>query len=139
MDDEIQLPHLHSINLLSGDVKISSGNAFSCFLIVQHLKDPGIIQKIAHQMLTAGCRNFVFYGEQEPLWHLGFDDTDILLYPDAETEEIALTSSSNTLEDFIDSLTLELSWYHSEPYDIFLLYDDKVIHERALYMLHNAV
>ena len=60
-------------------------------------------------------------------------------YPDAETEEIALTSSSNTLEDFIDSLTLELSWYHSEPYDIFLLYDDKEIHQRALSMLQNAV
>lgn len=132
------MPNMYCINLLSSEIKLNPGNAFSCFLIVQHTKDPTIIQRIARQMLSAGCRNFVFYGKHEPLWHAGFDDMDTLLNPDAEAEDVALTSGSSTLEDFVDELSLELSWYHSEPYDILLLYDDNAVFERTLSMLQDT-
>lgn len=129
-------PRLHKIDLMSGEISIHPEHAFSCFFIVQHMNDKLFIDQLGQRLLLAGCKDYTFYGEREPLWHLLFDEADILLNPDAE-EDIAMTSGSSTLEDFADELDSALSWHREEPYDIFLLYDDRDLCEIVLSLLQD--
>ena len=125
-------PNLYGAHLVFGKIDLNPTHRFSCFFIVQHTDDKEFIKKQAMQLLLAGCRNYDFFGEKEPLWHLGFDDVDIMLNPNSTPENVALTSGWSTLDDFVDALDLAISVRPIVPHDTYLLYDDRAIYEEVL-------
>jgi len=74
--------------------------------------------------LLAGCRNFNFYREKEPICHLGFDDADKLLDPNSTPDTVALPSVWNTI-GFVKVLYNEISCRPCVSHDYYLLYDDE--------------
>lgn len=125
-------PNLYGAHLVYGKIDLNPTHRFSCFFIVQHTDDTEFIKKQAMQLLLAGCRNFDFFGKKEPLWHLGFDDVDIMLNPNSTPENVALTSGWSTLDDFVEALDLVISVRPIVPHDTYLLYDDRAIYEEVL-------
>lgn len=63
-----------------------------------------LIDKYAEILLNAGCRSFVFYGNDEPNWHYRFDLMDIRLRGDVE--DVALTSTLEDLNDLPDEFLI---------------------------------
>ncbi len=127
--------NLYSADLRYGKIELKSTHGFSCFFIVEHTDSKEFIKDQALQLLLAGCRNFDFYGKMEPLWHIGFDEADILLFPDSTSETVALTSSWETLDEFVETLQDELSVRPFVPHDFYLLYDDEGIYKEVLRLL----
>ena len=125
-------PNLYGTHLKYGKINLNPPHSFSCFFIVQHTDDEDLIEEQARQLLLAGCRNFDFFGKKESLWHLGFDDVDIMLNQDLTPESVALTSGWSTLDDFVEALNLEISVKPTIPHDTYLLYDDRAIYEEVL-------
>ncbi len=132
-------PSLISVDLADRCVHIQPNHEFSCFFLVQHTNDRVFIEKLATQLLLAGCRSFDFHGKHEPLWHDCFDDADIMLNPDATPEDVALTSGWKTLEDFAEALYLDVSAPALAPHDVYLMYDDRSVYEAALKLLETLL
>ena len=132
-------PNLYGAHLVYGKIDLNPTHRFSCFYIVQHTDDEKFIKKQAMQLLLAGCRNFDFFGEKEPLWHLVFDDVDIMLNQDLTPESVALTSGWSALDDFVEVLDLVISARPTVPHDTYLLYDDRAIYEEVLRRLDSQI
>ena len=133
-------PNLYSADLHYGKIDLCDlkpGHGFSCFFIVQNTDDRDFIKDQAIQLLLAGCRNFDFYGKMEPIWHLGFDDADIMLNPNSTPETVALTSGWSTIDEFTEVLHNEISCRTFVPHDFYLIYDDKKIYEDVLRRLES--
>ena len=128
-------PNFYSADLGDGKIEMKPAHNFSCFFIVQHVEDKEFIKNLAVQLLLTGCRIFQFYGEKEATWHLGVDGADILLYPDSSCENVALTMSCQTLEEFAESLDSGLSERPIVPHDYYLFYDDNEIYHETLKLL----
>ena len=128
-------PNLYSADLVYGKIDLKPGHGFSCFFIVQHIDDKEFIKDQAIQLLLAGCRNFDFYGEKGPIWHLGFDDADILMNPNSTPETVALTSGWDTIDEFVEVLHNEISCRLYVSHDYYLLYDDEETYEYVLQSL----
>lgn len=129
--------NLYGAEMYRGKLELKPTHGFSCFFIVEHIADKEFVKNQAMQLLLAGCRNFNFYGNAEPIWHLIVDETDILLYPDSTSESVALTSGWDSIEDFADALDVELSLRTFVPHDIFLIYDDVRIYNDVVACLEE--
>lgn len=103
-----------------------------CLFIVQHIGEESFINEIACQLLNAGCRSFDFFGRQEPVWHMGFDQADIDLNPDSTCETVALTCGWSELDDLAYVLDEELSGEYSSPRECWLFYDDRALYDELL-------
>ena len=129
--------NFYSADLVYGKIDLKNLHHFSCFFIVQHVDNKKFIKDQAIQLLLAGCRNFDFFGNKEPIWHLGVDEADILLYPDASSEDVALTSGWQTLEEFAETLDVCLSERICVPHDFFFFYDDYEIYNKTMRLLND--
>ena len=72
----------------------------------------------------------------EAIWHLQTDHADIQMNP--EMEEVALTSSIDTFDDFVDELAELLSIRPFVPFYTYLIYDDRDIYAEVLKRLRIA-
>lgn len=127
--------NLYGAHLIYGEIDLNPTHIISCFFIVEHTDDKEFIKKQAMQLMIAGCRNFDFFGKKEPLWHLGFDDVDIMLSPNSTLMNVALTSGWSLLDDFVEALNLVISVRPIVPIDTYLFYDDRAIYEEVVRQL----
>ena len=67
------------VELFNGEIDLSKHRERIIFFIVEHTTNKGYIEKQAMQLLVAGCRDFHFFGAEEPLWHLTFDEVDVMM------------------------------------------------------------
>ena len=109
MKNEKLCSNLYGVHLKDGEIDTIPAPNSSCFFIVHHMNIKDCVKKHALHLLLSGCRDFYFFGNEEPLWHLVFDEVDIMINPDSTTENVALTSGYSTLDDFIETLDLEIS------------------------------
>ena len=130
--------NLYSADLVYGKIDLKRSHGFSCYFIVEHMDDEEFIRDQALQLLLSGCRDFVFYGKKEATWHLGVDEADIMLYPDMSDETLALTSSCETLEEFVDDLHHAISERPFLSHDYYLFYDDSKIYHDAIELLFEG-
>lgn len=122
---------LYGAHHIYGKIDLNPRHTFSCFFIVQHTDDKEFIKEQAMQLLLAGCRNIDFFGEKESIWHLGFDDVNIILNLYSSPENVALISGWSTLDDFVDQLHRGISARSIIPHDTYLLYDDWALYEEV--------
>ena len=80
-----------------------------CFFIVNYLHKREVIRDQAEYYLNSQCRNYEFFGEYSAQWELIFDDVDIDLHPDVDSDDIALTMAWEKMDCFVDALALELA------------------------------
>ncbi len=128
--------HFWGIDLNSGNIELTKREDMYCYFIVEHTTDPEYAYKQALSLLVAGCRNFVFFGKAEAIWHLQTDHADIQMNP--EMEEVALTSSIDSFDDFVDELAELLSIRPFVPFYTYLIYDDRDIYAVVLKRLRIA-
>ena len=121
--------------MISGEIDLSKHRERIFFFIVEHTTDKEFIEKQAMQLLVAGCRDFHFFGAKEPLWHLTFDEVDIMMYPNSTSENVALTSNYITFDDFVDEIKLCINCRYFLPTDIYLVYDDTSLYQNVLQAL----
>ena len=123
------------VEMISGEIDLSKHRERIFFVIVEHTTDKEYIEKQAMQLLVAGCRDFHFFGAKEPLWHLTFDEVDIMMYPNSTSENVAFTSNDITFDDFVDEIKLCIKCIYFLPTDIYLVYDDKSLYQNVLQAL----
>lgn len=123
------------VEMFNGEIDLSKHRERIFFFIVEHTTDKEYIEKQAMQLLVAGCRDFHFFGAKEPLWHLTFDEVDIMMYPNSTSENVALTSNYITFDDFVDEIKLCINCRYFLPTDIYLVYDDKSLYQNVLQAL----
>ena len=123
------------VEMISGEIDLSKHRERIFFFIVEHTTDKEYIEKQAMQLLVAGCRDFHFFGAKEPLWHLTFDEVDVMMYPNSTPENVALTSNYITFDDFVDEIKLCINCRYFLPTDINLVYDDKSLYQNVLQAL----
>ena len=121
--------NLWGLDIERGVMKIKNGT-ITCFMIVEHPHDLDFIRKTALSLVVAGCNNFIFYGQQESIWHLETDLADIKVHPNSE--RVALTSSCKTLDDFIEEIGLDIDLRPLVPNYNYLIYDDEGIYREIL-------
>ncbi|MBR3419626.1 MAG: hypothetical protein IKG82_13130 [Oscillospiraceae bacterium] len=128
--------HFWGLDLNRGNMELTKREDMYCYFIVEHTSDSEFAYKQALSLLVAGCRNFVFYGKAEAIWHLQTDLADIQMNP--EMEEVALTSSVDSFDDFVDGLAELLSIRPFVPFHTYLIYDDREIYAEVLKRLKIA-
>ena len=121
--------NLWGLDIERGVMNIKSGT-ITCFMIVEHTNDLDFIRKTVLSLIVAGCNNFIFYGQQEPIWHIETDLADIKVHP--ASNEVALTSSCKTLDDFIEEIELDINLRSLVPNYNYLIYDDEEIYREIL-------
>lgn len=109
------------------------------FFIVNYLHKREVIRDQAEYYLNSQCRNYEFFGEYRAQWELIFDDVDIDLHPDVDSDDIALTMAWEKMDCFVDALALELAISNRAESNIYLLYDDKEVFEKVLEMLNEIM
>ena len=119
---------LYGVEMHYGEIDLSKQCTNIFFFIVEHTDDKEFIQKQAVQLLSAGCRDYHFFGKQEPIWHLAFDEADIMMYPNSTSETVALTSGYESFDDFVDEIQLCIRCRYLVPTDFYLIYDDEVVY-----------
>ena len=123
----------YGINLYSDKITPNKNHSVSIFLIVEHTDDKDIIYKEALQMLvTFGQGDFHFYGKQEPLWHLAFDEIDAQINIDKDFSD---TIGYDKLEEFVEELEDKRhmgTFIHGDHY---LIYDDEKIYNKVKQMI----
>lgn len=128
--------NFYGVEMYSGEIDLSKQRASVFFFIVEHTEDENFINKQAVQLLTVRCRDFHFFGNKEPIWHLGFDVADMMMYPDSTTNTVALTSGYESFIEFVDEIKLCINCRYLVPTDIYLVYDDKNIYQKVLHALN---
>jgi hypothetical protein len=121
--------NLWGVDIEHGVMNIKNGT-ITCFMIVEHHHDLDFIRKAALSLVVAGCNNFIFYGQQESIWHLETDMADIKVHPDSD--EVDLTSSCKTLDDFIEEIGLDIDLSPLVPNYNYIIYDDEGIYREIL-------
>lgn len=123
----------YGINLYTDKITPNNNHFTSVFLIVENTDDKEIIYKEALQMLVAfGKSDFHFYGKQEPLWHLVFDEIDAQINVE---NDFSNTIAYETLEEFVDELQDERHMRTIIPSDYYLIYDDGKIYNKVKQMI----
>jgi hypothetical protein len=117
------------LDIECGIMDLKNGT-ITCFMIVEHIHDIDFIRKQVLSLIVAGCKNFIFYGRQESIWHLETDLADIKVHPDSD--EVALTSTCESLDDFIDEINSEIYLRPIVPNYNYLFYDDEKIYREIL-------
>ena len=90
----------------------------------------------ALQLLMSQCCNFEFHGACCREWELAFDEMDIMIHPNEE-DEIAITSSWEDIDDFVETLELALSLRPIVPFDVYLIYDDEAKYQMVIKKLEE--
>lgn len=123
----------YGINLYAGKITPNKNHFTSVFLIVENTDDKEIIYKEVLQMLDAfGQSEIHFYGKQEPLWHLVFDEIDAQINVE---NDFSNTIAYETLEEFVDELQDERHMRTIIPSDYYLIYDDEKIYNKVKQMI----
>lgn len=117
------------LDIERGIMDLKNGT-LTCFIIVEHIHDIDFIRKQVLSLIVAGCKNFIFFGQQESIWHLETDLADIKVHPNSD--EVALTSTCESLDDFIDEINLEINLRPIVPNYNYLIYDDEKIYREIL-------
>lgn len=87
------------------------------FIVADNIDDEEYICRFAEAMLKGGLRHFEFTGKYCDLWELIFDETDIKMYPDSTSADIALTMSWKKREDFDEAIECSSQEY------VYIIYD----------------
>ena len=124
--------NFYSLDLHIGKTDFKYRHDILCFFLVEHPCSEEFIKEQALQLLMTPCRNFDFYGAYSKQWDIGFDSVDIMLHPDDEDWDIALTTSWDDFDSFIDALMLAISCRYFVPCDIYLIYDDEDAYKNVL-------
>ena len=114
------------------ELNIKTSDTTLCYFIVQNIKDEPFIRELATRLISSGCREFCFWGAEEPRWHLLFDETYIEVEPDFDENLCALTSGNAKWEDFVDGVFDAFPTRDFAPTQIVLFYDDKQAYDRLL-------
>ena len=117
------------LDIEHGVMDLKNGT-ITCFMIVEHIHDIDFIRKQVLSLIVAGCKDFTFYGQQESIWHLETDLADIKVHPNSD--EVALTSTCKSMDDFIDEINLEINLRPIVPNYNYLIYDDEKIYREIL-------
>lgn len=121
--------NIYGLNLHYGKITPKLGHNVELFYIVEHTDDEQFIRKEALQMLQQfGQSVYYFFGKNEPIWHLIFDETYILLNSNAEG--VAMTVGYDMLDDFISELDDRKHLIPFVPCDYYLIYDDEAIYQK---------
>ena len=92
--------NIYGVDLFTGRIAPSNSHCAELFYIVDVTNNEEFIKREALQMLLQfGQTNYFFYGKQRKLWHLVFDETDIMLNSNKET--VANTIDCSTLDELI--------------------------------------
>lgn len=124
--------NFYSLDLHTGKTNFRTGRNVICFFLVEHPCSEEFIKEQALQLLMTPCRNFDFYGAYSKQWDIGFDLVDIMLHPNDENWDIALTTSWDDFDSFIDALKVAVTSRYLVPCDIYLIYDDKETYKKVL-------
>lgn len=134
--------NFYGVDMYCGKIDLTKHRASVFFFIVEHTEDEDFISKQAVQLLTVRCRDFHFFGKQEPIWHFGFDVADMMMYPDSTSNTVALTSGYENFDEFVDEIRECINCRYLVPTDVYLVYDDKEVYHKVLRKLglytHNA-
>lgn len=121
-----------SCDLKYGKIELKLGHNCDLYFIVNNQVEKEFMKKQALQMILSQCKRFDFFGKYANEWHNAIDEADIAVYPNASEEEIALTVTHDTLEDFVEELIEDLSARRIVPCDIYLIYDDIDLYNNVL-------
>ena len=91
------------LNFFSCDLKYGKLelNRFHCcefFFIVNKPVTDEFLKEQALDLIMSQCKQFVFFGKYANVWHNAVDEADIMIHPNINEEEIAWTSTDDTLE-----------------------------------------
>ena len=126
--------YFRSIHLLDGAIDVVQAPIHSCYFIVQRVEDSIFIEDLATKLLSTGCREFHFYGAKESMWHTGVDMADISLKGDITVDNVALTTSYEALDEFVDALDVD-TYFGTVSY---LFYDDIRLYQEAMELLSKV-
>lgn len=124
--------NFYSLDLHTGKTNFKPRHEIQCFFLVEHPCSEEFIEEQALQLLMTLCRNFDFYGAYSKQWDIGFDLVDVMLHPNENDWDIALTSQWDDFDEFVDALQLAISCRYFVPCDIYLIYDDVLLYHRVL-------
>ena len=124
--------NFYSLDLYTGKTDFKLGRNILCFFLVEHPCSEEFIRDQALQLLMTPCRNFTFYGAYSKQWNVGFDLVKAMLHPNDEDRNIALTTSWDDFDSFLDALELAVSSRYLVPCDIYLIYDDKEAYRNVI-------
>ncbi len=120
--------NIYGVDLFTGRIAPSNSHCAELFYIVDVTNNEEFIKREALQMLLQfGQTNYFFYGKQRKLWHLVFDETDIMLNSNKET--VANTIDCSTLDELIDELKDRKHLRNIVNCDYYLIYDNEEIFE----------
>jgi hypothetical protein len=121
--------NIYGLDLHYGKIAPVASHSVEIFYIVEHTDDKEFIKKEALQMLQQfGQSYYHFFGSKEPLWHLIFDETDMIL--NSTKESIAMTCGYDSLEEFINEIEEKKHFRPFVSCDYYLIYDDKAIYKK---------
>lgn len=95
-----------------------------CCFIVNNTNDEKLISLLADSLLIHGCTVFSFYGKYRELWHNVFDEVFVLKHYTEKEDKVALTVTSDSLEDLADEITLNLPKLKSFNHHCRVIYYD---------------
>ena len=124
--------NFYSLDLHTGKTNFKLGRNIHCFFLVEHPCSEEFIKEQALQLLITSCRDFDFYGAYSKQWDIGFDLVDMMIHPNDEDLDIALTTSWDDFDSFIDALELAVTTRYLVPCDIYLIYDDKETYKNTI-------
>ena len=120
--------NIYGVDLFTGRIAPSNSHCAELFYIVDVTNNEEFIKREALQMLLQfGPTNYFFYGKKRKLWHLVFDETDIMLNSNKET--VANTIDCSTLDELIDELKDRKHLRNIVNCDYYLIYDNEEIFE----------
>lgn len=76
----------------------------ACFFIVEKRHKKDYIKALAYKLITAGCKQFEFFGKYAEKWEDIFFEVDIELNPLPDMNTIALILVWDNKADFWDSV-----------------------------------
>lgn len=125
----------YSLNLYTGKTDFKPGHNIMCFFLVEHPCSEEFIKDQALQLLMTPCPSFDFYGSRSHLWEAGFCAVYHQIYLNSNAAEGIQINRWNLFDGFIDVLNQALSCRPLIPCDIYLVYDDEDIYQKAIHRL----
>lgn len=106
---------------------------------MEHTNEKDFIFKQALHLLSAGSRQFIFFGKQKLIWHTVFYELHMKMFPNNSMDLVAVTSKYETIADFADEIALCIRCKYLVPTDIYLVYDDEETYQSVLKMLGKVI
>lgn len=103
-----------------------------CLIIAENLSDADEIQAQVFDLLSVGCRWFVFGGKHGELWQYYMSGLYRESQLDGEDAWLLFSKHCETAEDFAKDLSECVRARKFLPYDTVVLYDDRSAFEKAL-------